>query len=99
MYKLITGAKETGDLPIGFDRDRGRRQRDLTDNKNKKGKCLVRNMLKDVFSFAQHQEKPTYGLGYNLTLTRIVDNTVLKKSNATNIGKNKFISIEWYVPQ
>ena len=27
-------------------------------------------MLKDVFGFAEHQEKATYGLGYKLTLTR-----------------------------
>ena len=33
MYKLIMSAKDTGDLSIGFDRDRGRRQRELTKNK------------------------------------------------------------------
>ena len=30
MYKLITSSKGSDDLSIGFDRDRGRRQRELT---------------------------------------------------------------------
>ena len=54
-------------------------------------------MLKDVFRFAEHQQKATYGLGYKLTLTRKTDN-VLKKSNAVNIGKNKISTLEWFVP-
>ena len=29
-------------------------------------------MLSDIFGFAEHQEKGTYGFGYKLTLTRIV---------------------------
>ena len=33
-------------------------------------------MLKDVFGFAEGQEKATYGLGYKLTLTRIKDEAV-----------------------
>ena len=41
-----------------------------------KGKCHVTVMLKDTFGFAQHQEKATYGLGYNLILTRNNDNGV-----------------------
>ena len=40
MYKLITSARNT-DLSIGFDRDRGRRQRELTSNKIIKGKYYV----------------------------------------------------------
>ena len=87
MYKLITSARSTDDLFIGFDRDRGRRQRELTNNKNIKGKYHVTNMLKDIFGFAQHQEKRTYGLGYKLTLTRNSDNAVLNKANATNNAK------------
>ena len=74
MYKLITSAKDN-DLSIGFDRDRGRRQRELNNNKIIKGKYHVRIMLKDVFGFSEHQEKATYGLGYKLTLTRNTDNS------------------------
>ena len=34
-------------------------------------------MLKDVFGFAEHQEKATFGLGYKLTLTRNKDEAVI----------------------
>ena len=98
MYELITTANGCDDLSIGFDRDRDRRRNELTNNKNIKGKYHVRSYLKDVFGFAEHQEKATYGLGYKLTLTRNSDNAVLNKANATPLGKVKINGIEWYVP-
>ena len=99
MYKLITTAKGCDDLSIGFDRDRTRRRNELTNNKNVKGKYHVRIYLKDVFGFAEHQEKATYGLGYKLTLTRNNDNAVLNKNdNTVALGKLKINAIEWYVP-
>ena len=58
----------------------------------------MRIYLNDIFGFAEHQEKATYGFGYKLTLTRSSDNAVLNKTNATAIGKIKINSIEWYVP-
>ena len=64
MYKLLTSSKDGDDLSIGFDRDRGRRKRELTNNKNIKGKYHTRIYLKDIFGFAEYQEKGTYGLGY-----------------------------------
>ena len=67
MYKLISSRRGSDDLSIGFDRDRGRMQRALTSNKTQKGKFHVRIYLKDVFGFAEYQEKGTYGLGYKLT--------------------------------
>ena len=81
-----------------FDRDRNRRQREFTNNKSQKGKYPVRIYLKDVFGFAEYQEKATYGLGYNLTMTRNSDNAVLNKGNAINNAKTKINAIEWYVP-
>ena len=51
MYNLITSAKDCADSPLGFERDRDRRKRSLTNNKNIKGKFHVRIMLKDVFGF------------------------------------------------
>ena len=63
MYKLITSAKGCNDLSVGFDRDRERRRNELTNNKHVKGKYHVIIMLKDVFGFAEHPEKATYGLG------------------------------------
>ena len=98
MYKLVTSSKGSDDLSIGFDRDRNRRQRELTNNKTQKGKFHVRIYLKDVFGFAEYQKKGTYGLGYKLTLTRNSDNAVLNKANATNNAKIKINAIEWYVP-
>ena len=98
MYKLLSSSKGSDDLSIGFDRDRGRRQRELTNNKSQKGKYHVRIYLKDIFGFAGYQEKGTYGLGYKLTLTRNTDNAVLNKANSINNGKIKINAIEWYVP-
>ena len=63
-----------------------------------KGKYQVRICLKNVFVFAENQEKATYGLGYKLTLTRNSDNSVLNRADATILGKVKINAIEWYVP-
>ena len=41
-YKLITSARDTEDLFIGFDRDGDRRQRELTNNKTQKGNFHLR---------------------------------------------------------
>ena len=93
MYKLLTSSKGSDDLSIEFDRDRNRRKRELTKNKNINGKNHINIYLKGIFGFAEHQEKAYYGLGYKLTLTRNSDNAVLKKTNATAIGKIKINSI------
>ena len=97
MYKLLSSCKGSDDLSFGFDRDRKRRKRELMNNKNIKGKYL-RIYLKDIFGFAEHQEKGTYGLGYKLTLTRNSDNAVLNKDNAVNNAKIKINGLEWYIP-
>ena len=57
MYKLITSSRGSDDLSIGFDRDGNRRRREKTNNKNQKGRSHVTIMLKDIFGFAEHQEK------------------------------------------
>ena len=98
LYKLLTSSRGSDDLSIGFDRDRNRRKRELTNNKNIKGIYQMRIYFKDIFEFAEHQENAAYGLGYKLTLTRNSNNAVLNKTNATAIGKIKINSIEWYVP-
>ena len=59
LYKLLTSSKGSDDLSIGFDRDRNRRQRELSNNKTQKGKFHVWIYLKDVFGFAEYQEKAT----------------------------------------
>ena len=79
MYKLITSSKGSDDLSIGFDRSSARRREEITTNKNVKGKFHLRIMLKDVFGFAEGQEKATYDLGYKLTLSRNKDEAVIDK--------------------
>ena len=57
MYKLITSARRSDDLSIGFDRSRDRRKKELTNNKNIKGKNHVSRYLRDVFGCSQWQKK------------------------------------------
>ena len=98
MYKLITSSKDSNDLSVGFDNGRNRRRDELALNKNIKGKYHVKNMLKDVFGFAEHQEKATYGLGYKLTLTRNKDDAVIDKAVGIADARIRIDHIHWYVP-
>ena len=54
FYKLITSAGDTDSLSIGFDRDCGRRQRELIIDKNINDKYCVRTMLRDVFGLSEY---------------------------------------------
>ena len=63
-----------------------------------KGKYHVKIMLKDVFGFAEHQQKATYGLGYKLTLTRNKEDAVIDKANATADARIRIDHIHWYIP-
>ena len=98
MYKLITSSKNSDDLSTGFDRSSARRGAEITENKNVKGKFHLRIMLRDVFGFAEHQEKATYGLGYKLTLTRNKDEVVIDKVAGIADASIKIDHIHWYVP-
>ena len=98
MYKLITSSKDSNDLSIGFDHSRKRRRDELVLNKNIKGKYHVKLMLKDVFGFAEHQEKAAYGLGYKLTLTRNKDDAVIDKAGGIADTRIRIDHIHWYVP-
>ena len=98
MYKLIPSSKGSDDLSIGFDRSSARRREEITNNKNVKGKFHLRIMLKDVFGFAEHQEKATFGLGYKLTLTRNKDEAVEDKIAGIADARIKIDHIHWYVP-
>ena len=97
MYKLITSSKDSKDLSFGFDRSCNRRKDELAQNKNVKGKCHVRFMLKDVFGFAEHQEKATFGLGYKLKLKRYKDEAVIDKAGSIADVRIKVDHIHWYV--
>ena len=99
MYKLITSSKNSDDLSSGLDRSSARRRADMTDNKSVKGKYHLRIMLKDVFDFAEHQEKATYGLGYKLTLTRNKYEAVIDKVAGIADARIKIDHVHWYVPR
>ena len=105
MHKLISSSRDRDDLSIGFHRSNGVRERVLTNNKTAKGNSHVRICLKDVFSFAEHQDKCIYGLGYKLTLQRNSDNRVLSHpaqandaANLALVGRVIIDDISWYVP-
>ena len=98
MDKLITSSKNSDDLSIGFDRSSVRRRAEMTNNRIVKGKHHLRIMLKDVFGFAEHQEKATYGLGYKLTLTRKKDEAVIDKAAGIADARFKIDHIHWNVP-
>ena len=98
MYKLITSSKGSDELSIGFNRSSAKRREEMTTNKNVNGKIHLRIMLKDVFGFAEGQEKATYGLGYKLTLTRNKDESVIDKVAGIAEARIKIDHIHWYVP-
>ena len=97
LNKLLTSSRESDDSFTGFDRSRDRRKQELTNNKKSTGKYHVTIMLKYIFGFAPSQEKATYGLGYQISITRNTDNAVLNKGNGINNAKIKTTSIDWYV--
>ena len=84
MQKIITSRRDSDDLSIGFDRDRFRGQRALTNNRKIKGKNYIRIMFKDKFGSVENQEKATYGLSYKLVLTGNFDDAVLNEANANH---------------
>ena len=98
MYKLKTSSKDSYDLSVGFDRGRNRRKDELALEKNIKGKYHLRNMLKDVFGFAEHQEKATYGLGYKITLKTNKDEAAIDRAGGIADARFKIDHIHWYVP-
>ena len=97
-YKLIRSAKDTDDLSIAFDRDCNRRGDELIHNKNVRGKYHLRIKLKEIFGFAEHQEKANYGLGWKLTLTENKYDAVLQKAVGIADARIKIDHIHWYVP-
>ena len=99
MYQLITSSKCSDDLSEGFDRSRNRKKDELALNKTMKSKYHLRILLKDVFGFAEHQEKATYGLGYKLTPTRNKDEAVIDQAGGTADSRIKIDHIHWYVAQ
>ena len=65
MYKLITSSKGSDDLSIGFNCSSARRQEEITNNKNVKGKFHLRIMLRDVLGFVNIKRKLLTDLDIN----------------------------------
>ena len=97
MYKLITTAKDSDHLSIGFDRSRGRRKQELTNNKKLKNKYRVRFMLRDVFGSAEYHEKTIYCVGYKVTFTRNKDDAVIDKAAGIADARIEINHIHWQV--
>ena len=57
----------------------------------------LRIILKDIFGFAECQQKCTYGLGYKLTLSRNKDNGAIDKAASIADARNKIEQIHWYI--
>ena len=85
-------------MSIGFDRGRGKRKDELTNNKKVKGFQHLGIMLKNVIGFAECHEKATYGLRYKVALTRNKDEAVLDKAAGIADARIKIDHIHWYVP-
>ena len=98
MSKKETSAEEPDDLSNGFDRDRVGRQRELTNNKIVDGKYDVRIGLRNVFGFAEHQEKARNGLDFSLTSTGNKITAVLNKAGSFADARIKNGKITCYVP-
>ena len=97
LYKLLTSAEKIDALFICIDRSRDRRKHELTNNKNIIGEYHLGLMLKDIFGFAQHQQKATFALKYKLTLTRNKDKAVLDKVVGIADARIKIDHIHWDV--
>ena len=54
-------------------------------------------MLKDTFSFAERQEKATYGFGYKLKVTRKKDEAAINKAPGSADARSKINYIHWHV--
>ena len=97
-YKLITSSNDSDDLSIASDRDWNKEQNELTKRNIIKGKYHVKIRLKNVFGFAEDQEKATFGFGYDLTLTRNNDDTALQKAVDIADATIGIDHIHWYIP-
>ena len=86
-------------MSIGFDKVSGRRKDELAPNKNTKSEYHLRIVLKDVFGFAEHQEKSIVGLNYKLTLAKSKHDVVIVKAAVIAVARNNIDHFYWYVPQ
>ena len=68
MYKLLSSSKESDALSIGFDLSRDRRKRELTNNKNIKGKYYLRIYSRDIFGFCRTPRNSNLWVGLQIKI-------------------------------
>ena len=77
----------------------------MANNKTPKGNFKVRTCLKGVFGSSEPRKNATYGLGYELTLQRNIQNLVLnhwagiEDANLYLAGKVFIEVISWFAPR
>ena len=57
-----------------------------------------KSCLGNIFAFAEHQEKATFGWGNKITLKRNIDNTKLSRNVATDDWKSDIKGDIWFIP-
>ena len=91
MYKLITSVREPQDLSTGFDRDPQRRQRELTNNKNKIKVIIILEICSKMSWLCGKPKMANYGFRYQLTITTNSDNSVGSKIMQLTLVKVKVL--------
>ena len=107
MYKLLTSPKDYSDPLSGFEKDVTKRRQQLTNDNpgTSKGKLHFGIPLSDIFGYAEHQRKSTYGMGYRLELkgnTNLNNNALIRENlgggAVANDAKIEIKNVVWNVP-
>ena len=102
MYKLLTSNRGSDEFSIGFHRDRVRRQQEITNNKNVKGKNHVRITLKEallkIFDCVEKRKKLLTDCAINQPKQEKKDGAVSDKTAGIADVRIKNDLFHWYVP-
>ncbi len=101
MYKMLSSGE--GDLMTFFEKDtqdaavvNTERRNRLLNNTPEKGTVFVRLPLKYMFGYVNHQDKITYGLGYNLRM-RMNDHANVIFRTIADVAKLTINAVSLYV--
>ena len=96
-YIPLTSAKDSDDSFVGFDRDYGRSQRQLTENKKVKAN-IVLGLCLEIYSGLKIIEKAEFGPDCKVVVPGNIDQVVLDKVRGIDKVKIKNNIIPCYVP-
>ena len=96
--KFISSCRNRNFMSFGLDHDKDRLQQGLTNLKATMVFKQVRNLLKDVYGFAENQESVTCGLECSMTRERREDDAVLNTGSWTAYFESVIRAKLWYVP-